>query len=202
MDDILLNTGPTMPTIDYENILDDNENIHFNGESFLEMNTLKASIKVFIKLEIIPFTLDGIIMYNGQTSTGEGDYIAIIIKNGFIELRFNLGSGSAVIKSSKPAILGQSIQITINRHFSEASLSIDNDEPIMGKSDGPHKILDLRQNLYIGGLPFHNFKKIDNILETKKNFTGCLHFLMINSDKINLNPTASNMSWTNIGKYG
>ena len=84
--EILLNTaGPTMPTIvDYDYRYEESENIHFNGESFIEMDTLKAHSKVKIKLEIITFTTDGIILYNGQTNTGEGDYIALILKNSFI----------------------------------------------------------------------------------------------------------------------
>ncbi|KAH9416857.1 hypothetical protein DERP_011972 [Dermatophagoides pteronyssinus] len=142
--EILLNTaGPTMPTmVDYDYRYEESENIHFNGESFIEMDTLKAHSKVKIKLEIITFTTDGIILYNGQTNTGEGDYIALILKNSFIELRFNLGSGTVVLKGSKPIILGRNLVIQINRQFAEASLSINNDQ-IIGKSDGPHKLLDL-----------------------------------------------------------
>ena len=197
--EIVLNTGPTMPTmVDYDYRYEESENIHFNGDAFLEMDTLKAHSKVKIKLEIITFSMDGIILYNGQTNTGEGDYIALIIKNSFIELRFNLGSGTVVLKGSKPVTLGRNLVIQINRQFAEASLSINNDQ-IIGKSEGPHKLLDLGHSLFIGGLPSLNQKKFADLLSVKKNFTGCLHSLIINDNRVHLDQNSEFINWINIG---
>lgn len=36
---------------------------------------------------------DSVILYNGQDDAGQGDYISIALNNGYIEFKFDSGSG-------------------------------------------------------------------------------------------------------------
>lgn len=49
----------------------------------------------------------GLILYNGQQSGGSGDFVSLGLNGGFVEFRFDVGSGPAVIKSALPVSLGQ-----------------------------------------------------------------------------------------------
>ena len=41
----------------------------------------------------------GLILYNGQLGTGGGDFVSIGMRDGRAELRFDMGSGPAIIES-------------------------------------------------------------------------------------------------------
>lgn len=197
----LTNTGPTIPTIEQEEVNpSDSESCFFDGSSFIELDTMKAYSKVHIQIKFVSFGSDGIILYNGQTNHGEGDFIALLLKNAFVELRFNLGSGTVTLKSSKPINLGQTLVIEVYRHLSEAFLSIDQMDNVTGKSDGPHKLLDLGQNLFVGGLSLSTTKRIFDTLGTKKNFTGCIQLIEVNQQKIELKEENS-VNMVNVGEF-
>lgn len=181
----LINTRPTIPTVE-ETRLGLSDGYLFDGDSYAKLATLKAYSKVSIRITLTAFAPDGVILYNGQTSQGDGDYIAILLKNSFVELRFNLGSGSVVLKSPSPIQLGKSFVIEVNRHLSEAHLSVDLQDNVTGKSEGPHKLLDLGDNLFVGGTPYSNVKKISSVLAMRKNFTGCIGSFVVNQQAISL----------------
>ena len=47
-----------------------------------------------IYLEFKPYSLsDGIILYEGNNRDGSGDFMAILQKDGYLEFRFDTGSG-------------------------------------------------------------------------------------------------------------
>lgn len=70
---------------------------------------------------MMSFTLIGIvlglILYNGQQSGGSGDFVSLGLNSGFVEFRFDVGSGPAIIKSTLPVSLGQwhTVQLIRNR---------------------------------------------------------------------------------------
>jgi dystroglycan 1 len=51
-----------------------------------------------VELEIKPQSLDdGLVLYSGQNEDGSGDYVVILMKDGYLEFRYNAGSGSTVL---------------------------------------------------------------------------------------------------------
>jgi hypothetical protein len=50
---------------------------------------------MYVKIhEFKPKSLDnGIILYSGQDKDGSGDYVSIATRNGYLEFRYNTGSG-------------------------------------------------------------------------------------------------------------
>lgn len=72
----------------------------FNGSSYLQFTGLKKSILSFVEIQIVfkPRSNNGVLFYNGNKMDGEGDFISINLVNGYVEFRFDLGSGPAVIR--------------------------------------------------------------------------------------------------------
>lgn len=48
----------------------------------------------------------GLLLYNGQKQE-QGDFIALVLNNGYVEFRFELGSGPAIIRSNEPVQIGK-----------------------------------------------------------------------------------------------
>ena len=44
---------------------------------------------------------NGVVFYNGQMASGRGDFIALNLVDAFLEFRFNLGSGPAVVRCAR-----------------------------------------------------------------------------------------------------
>ena len=61
---------------------------------------LRRTVLSFAEVEIVlkPEGKDGLIFYNGYTTDRTGDYIALAMRNGYVEYTFDLGTGPAYIK--------------------------------------------------------------------------------------------------------
>ena len=47
---------------------------------------------------IKPASDNGLLLYNGDKTDGEGDFVSIALQNGIVEFRFDCGTGPAVIR--------------------------------------------------------------------------------------------------------
>ena len=75
----------------------------FNGSSYLQFPGLGRSFLSFIEVKIVmkPHSPNGLFLYNGNRMDGTGDFISLNLVNGFVEFRFDLGSGPAIIRFVK-----------------------------------------------------------------------------------------------------
>lgn len=70
----------------------------FNGSTLLEYPPLKEVGKSFkIEIAFLARSLNGLILYCGQFKNGKGDFISLNLVRGYVQFRFNLGSGIANI---------------------------------------------------------------------------------------------------------
>lgn len=70
----------------------------FNGSSFIKFPRLEGIRKKFsIEVSFMPKAPNGLIFYNGQMKNGKGDFISLNLARGYVQFRFNLGSGIANI---------------------------------------------------------------------------------------------------------
>lgn len=70
----------------------------FNGSSFIKFPRLEGIKKKFsIEVSFMPKSSNGLILYNGQMKNGKGDFISLNLARGYVQFRFNLGSGIANI---------------------------------------------------------------------------------------------------------
>lgn len=72
----------------------------FNGHSHLEYAGLGRTVLAFTELEAVikPEAVDGMVLYNGYTLDRKGDFLALALRNGFVEFSFDLGTGPARIR--------------------------------------------------------------------------------------------------------
>lgn len=75
----------------------------FNRTSFISYPTIQDGLlQVQMSLMFKPRSLDdGLILYNAQQQDGRGDFMAIMIKDGYLEFRFDTGSGENIITGTR-----------------------------------------------------------------------------------------------------
>ncbi|XP_074597901.1 agrin-like isoform X2 [Brevipalpus obovatus] len=158
----------------------------FNENSYLLLPHVRAKNDLSIELELIVSSYDGIIVYNGQNSHGKGDFVAIIVKDGFIQFRYNLGSGTVIITHSNRIELGRRVKIIARRHHKDGFLSVDGQQPVKASSQGTMRTLDLADFLYIGSIPVITKRIKQNVGGIGFGFTGCMLTLTINRKLMDL----------------
>ncbi|XP_054715534.1 agrin-like [Uloborus diversus] len=157
----------------------------FTGFSYLELPKLQAYSRLAIELEIRTLTNEGIILYNGQTASGKGDYVSLAVKDGYVEFRYNLGSGEAILRSSQRLQLGRFHRITAKRYQRDGMISVDGKSETTGQSPGSRNYLDLGENLFLGYVPTTAIQIFDNI-GIATGFNGCIRHFKISKDYIDL----------------
>lgn len=67
----------------------------FNHTSYATYPTIRDALRTTaLEMTIQPRSLDdGILLYNAQSDSGVGDFIALILKDGYPEFRYDTGSG-------------------------------------------------------------------------------------------------------------
>lgn len=98
--------------------------------------------------------------------------------------RFNLGFEPAIIRSHQPLRLYEWHSVILSRNGKVGNLTVDSKSPVTGISKGGSTGLNLNQDLYIGGVP--DFLSISTLAGFKSGFIGCLSYLMVDGNVVNL----------------
>ncbi|KAL7978676.1 hypothetical protein Chor_010719 [Crotalus horridus] len=166
----------------------------FNGFSYLELNGLQTFVpdlqdKMAMEVIFLSRNPNGLIFYNGQKTDGKGDFISLTLHNGYLEYRYDLGKGAAVIKSREPIALNSWISVSLERNTRKGIMRINNGERILGESPKsliffpspfiqlPHTSLNLKEPLYVGGAP--DFSKLARAAAVSASFDGAIQKLSI-----------------------
>ncbi|XP_027198561.2 pikachurin-like [Dermatophagoides pteronyssinus] len=158
---------------------------HFMGSSYLALPTLRnAHRSLKINIEFKPESYDGVLLYSGQETNLDGDFIAIIITQGFIEFRFDCGMGEGIIRSDMPIILNSWNTINIFRDGRNAWMQLNQGQQIFGHSKGLFSRITFRLETFLGGSP--NISQIRNRINVNKGLIGCVRQLMINDRQYDL----------------
>ena len=74
----------------------------FNSDSYLQFIGLHRNVLSYTEIEMVvkPTDKNGLIFYNGYSKDRTGDFISLALRNSYVEYRFDLGTGSAFIRSS------------------------------------------------------------------------------------------------------
>lgn len=150
----------------------------FDGRSYVRLKALKAYHKLSLELEFKAYAEDGIIMYDQQKSNGMGDFFSLALVKGYVEFRYNLGNGAAVIKSLEKVELKKFHKIVIKRYHRDGLLKLNDGEDVRGESPGSLKALDLEEDAFIGYVPTNHTRVFENI-GTDKGLRGCIRKLKI-----------------------
>ena len=122
---------------------------------------------------------DGLLIYRGSQVK---DFLSILIRDFYVIFCFNLGSGSAIIKTTKRFQLHTWISIEARQDQSIGSLKMNDDNPVYGKSLGKFNELNLDSELYLGG--YEDVTKIFVDVGIVTSFSGCVSELILNNRRI------------------
>ncbi|XP_069945770.1 agrin isoform X4 [Cherax quadricarinatus] len=157
----------------------------FSGSSYLEVKKIKAYNKVQVELEFRTFTDSGILLYSQQQKDGSGDFLSLALVDGFVEFRYNLGSGPALIRSHERVQMKRFHKVVAKRYQRDGILQLDESEDAIGKAPGNLKSLDLRGSTYIGYVPTNERRVWENA-GTTEGLVGCLRSVRINGRPLDL----------------
>ncbi|NXB18675.1 AGRIN protein, partial [Rhagologus leucostigma] len=123
----------------------------FGGKSYLAFKMMKAYHTVRISMEFRALEPSGLLLYNAQNH-GK-DFISLALVGGFVELRFNTGSGTGTVTSRVHVEPGRWHQLVVTRNRRSGALAVDGEPHVSGDSPPGTDGLNLDTDLFIGGAP-------------------------------------------------
>ncbi|KFM78257.1 Basement membrane-specific heparan sulfate proteoglycan core protein, partial [Stegodyphus mimosarum] len=140
--------------------------------SYMKMPTLSdAYLNFEVEIAFKPESMNGLLLYNGQ-KRDQGDFISLTLNNGYVEFRFELGSGPAILRSREPVEQGKWHIVRISRERKNGVLNVDDQPEITGSAQGRFLGLDLVEPMYIGSVP--DFRAIEQNAGATRGFIGCI----------------------------
>ncbi|KAF7993809.1 hypothetical protein HCN44_011078 [Aphidius gifuensis] len=147
----------------------------FTGFGWLAFSPLKAAYKhVQLNIDFRPEAWDGIILLTGERDDLQGDFMAVILHHGFIEFRFDCGSGVGIVRSTETVKLNEWNSLNVFRHRWDAWIQLNSDKRVQGRSKGLFSRITFQEPLFVGGPG--NTSGLER-LPVKIGFKGCIrHF--------------------------
>ncbi|XP_053301849.1 neurexin-3b [Pleuronectes platessa] len=146
--------------------------------SYLGLATLQAYTTMHLFFQFKTTSPDGFIVFN----SGDGnDFIAVELVKGFIHYVFNLGNGPSLLKgnSDNPLNDNQWHNVVITRDLANThTLKVDS-KSVTQNVDGA-KNLDLKGDLFIGGLGPNMYQNLPKLVVSREGFQGCLASMDLN----------------------
>ncbi|KAL3861185.1 hypothetical protein ACJMK2_007245 [Sinanodonta woodiana] len=158
----------------------------FNRTSFISYPVVEdALFSLSIYIEFKPHSLeDAILLYDANSRDGTGDFMSLVIKDRYLEFRFDTGYGPAIIRSRKPVRINEWTRVSAFRRNREGSLKVNDEEPVVGISPGDTVGLNLKLPLYLGGVD--QVIRVSSNAGTSQGFIGCVAQLRVNDKTIGL----------------
>ncbi|XP_055018513.1 neurexin-1a isoform X24 [Boleophthalmus pectinirostris] len=163
--------------IGYKNIIADP--ITFKSRSsYVTLSTLQAYYSMHLFFQFKTTSSDGLILYN----SGDGnDFIVVELVKGYLHYVSDLGNGAHLIKgnSNKPLNDNHWHNVIISRDTNNLHM-VKIDTKITTQTTTGAKNLDLKGNLYIGGVSKEMYKELPKLVHAKEGFQGCLASVDLN----------------------
>ncbi|XP_047394458.1 agrin isoform X3 [Sciurus carolinensis] len=156
----------------------------FAGSSFLAFPTLRAYHTLRLALEFRALEPQGLLLYNGN-ARGK-DFLALALVGGRVQLRFDTGSGPAVLTSSVPVEPGRWHRLELSRHWRQGTLSVDGEAPVLGESPSGTDGLNLDTDLFVGGVPEDQADVARERTSVGVGLKGCIRLLDVNNQRLQL----------------
>ncbi|XP_035461658.1 neurexin-1a isoform X9 [Scophthalmus maximus] len=146
--------------------------------SYVTLTTLQAYYSMHLFFQFKTTSSDGLILYN----SGDGnDFIVVELVKGYLHYVSDLGNGAHLIKgnSNKPLNDNHWHNVVISRDTNNLH-TVKIDTKITTQTTTGAKNLDLKGNLYIGGVAKEMFKELPKLVHAKEGFQGCLASVDLN----------------------
>uniref|UniRef100_A0A671KB69 Pikachurin-like n=1 Tax=Sinocyclocheilus anshuiensis TaxID=1608454 RepID=A0A671KB69_9TELE len=132
-----------------------------------------------------PTNPDGTLLYTDDAASR--DFLSISLVCGYVEFRFDCGSGVTVIRLSEEAIAMEVWhELRVSRTAKNGILQVDNQRPVEGMAEGAFTQIKCSSPLYIGGVPNYDITKTS--AGVLRPFTGTVQKITLNDRTIELNP--------------
>ncbi|XP_030012413.1 neurexin-1a isoform X20 [Sphaeramia orbicularis] len=146
--------------------------------SYVTLTTLQAYYSMHLFFQFKTTSSDGLILFN----SGDGnDFIVVELVKGYLHYVSDLGNGAHLIKgnSNKPLNDNHWHNVIISRDTNNLH-TVKIDTKITTQTTTGAKNLDLKGNLYIGGVAKEMYKDLPKLVHAKEGFQGCLASVDLN----------------------
>nr|XP_029541235.1 neurexin-1 isoform X15 [Oncorhynchus nerka] len=146
--------------------------------SYLALTTLQAYYSMHLFFQFKTTSSDGLILFN----SGDGnDFIVVELVKGYLHYVSDLGNGAHLIKgnSNKPLNDNHWHNVMISRDTNNLH-TVKIDTKITTQTTMGAKNLDLKGDLYIGGVAKETYKELPKLVHAKEGFQGCLASVDLN----------------------
>uniref|UniRef100_A0A4W6FHP8 Neurexin 1b n=1 Tax=Lates calcarifer TaxID=8187 RepID=A0A4W6FHP8_LATCA len=146
--------------------------------SFVTLPTLQAYYSMHLFMQFKTTSPDGLILYN----RGDGnDFIVIELVKGYLHYISDLGNGAHLIKGNSNSPLN-------DNHWHNVHISRDTnnlhtvkiDTKVTTQTTMGAKNLDLKGDLYIGGVSKEMYRDLPKLVHSREGFQGCLATVDLN----------------------
>ncbi|XP_049591047.1 neurexin-1a isoform X25 [Syngnathus scovelli] len=146
--------------------------------SYVTLTALQAYYSMHLFFQFKTTSSDGLILYN----SGDGnDFIVVELVKGYLHYVSDLGNGAHLIKgnSNKPLNDNNWHSVIISRDANNLH-TVKIDTKITTQTTTGAKNLDLKGNLYVGGVTKEMYKELPKLVHAKEGFQGCLASVDLN----------------------
>ncbi|KAM4607299.1 neurexin-1a-like isoform 1-T1 [Polymixia lowei] len=146
--------------------------------SYVTLNTLQAYYSMHLFFQFKTTSSDGLILFN----SGDGnDFIVVELVKGYLHYVSDLGNGAHLIKgnSNKPLNDNHWHNVIISRDTNNLH-TVKIDTKITTQTTTGARNLDLKGELYIGGVAKEMYKELPKLVHAKEGFQGCLASVDLN----------------------
>ncbi|XP_043237332.1 basement membrane-specific heparan sulfate proteoglycan core protein-like isoform X3 [Amphibalanus amphitrite] len=159
---------------------------NFGGDSYITYDTPRAIRQLKFDLLLKPEKVeDGLLLYAAQNEQGQGDFVALAIKDKHVEFRYDTGTGAAVLRSPEEVKQGEWIKIAGTRQMRDGTLRVNDGEEVLGKSPGSTRGLNLQTPLYLGGVDRQRVRVSDGV-GVQRGLIGCVGSLRVDDRELEL----------------
>ncbi|KAM6434636.1 basement membrane-specific heparan sulfate proteoglycan core protein isoform 6-T6 [Liasis olivaceus] len=159
---------------------------HFHGgDAFISYPPLtNIHYELRLDVEVKPLSPSGLILFSGGDGAPVADFVSLNLVNGHLEFRYELGSGTAVLRSPRPLALGQWHKVAAERLNKDGTLQVDEERPVKRSSPGKSQGLNLRTSMYLGGV--EDSVKLPAAANISSHFHGCIGEVSVNGKKVDI----------------
>ncbi|KAL7742847.1 hypothetical protein ACLKA6_012270 [Drosophila palustris] len=161
--------------------------LNFKRNSYAAYGTPRVS-RINVTLSLRPSSLrDAVLLYTAESKLPSGDYVALVLRDGHVELLINTAARlkPVVVRSPEPLPLHRWTRVVLLRRQSESILRVGDGPELHGKAAGAPRTLSLKTPLYVGGYDRATVK-INRDVNITEGFDGCISRLYDSKTPINL----------------
>ncbi|XP_066547238.1 basement membrane-specific heparan sulfate proteoglycan core protein isoform X4 [Amia ocellicauda] len=137
-----------------------------------------------IDLEFKPIDQDGLMFFSGGKKMKVEDFVSLSMVDGYVEFRYELGTGMAVLRSVEPVAMSRWHRVTAERINRDGMLKVDQAREVRRSSPGRAQGLNIHTPMYLGGVP--SLDILPKPANVSMLFEGCIGEVSINGKKVDL----------------